>query len=66
MQEKLERSSDNKGYELKILIQTKEELATDRLFELISDVQIVKSPKLLADELRTQITVPQMQCTSFD
>ena len=53
--EKLERSSANKGYELKILIQTKEELATDRLFKLISDIQIVKSPKLLADELRTQM-----------
>ena len=53
--EKLERSSANKGYELKILIQTKEELATDRLFELISDIQIVKSPKLLADELRNKI-----------
>ncbi|SFT77414.1 site-specific DNA-methyltransferase (adenine-specific) [Lishizhenia tianjinensis] len=50
--EKLERSSANKGYELKILIQTKEELETDRLFELISDIQIVKSPKLLVDKLK--------------
>src|SRR5690606_25677620 len=49
--EKLERSSANKGYELKILVQTKEESGTDRLFEFISDIQIVKSPKLLADEL---------------
>lgn len=57
--EKLERSSANKNYELKILIQTKEELATDRLFEFMSDIQIVKSPKLLTDELRTQITVHQ-------
>lgn len=57
--EKLERSSANKGYELKILIQTKEELAMDRLFKFMSDIQIVKSPKLLADELRTQITAPQ-------
>ena len=51
--EKLERSSANKGYDLKILIQTKQELATDRLFEFMFDIQIVKSPKLLADELRT-------------
>jgi site-specific DNA-methyltransferase (adenine-specific) len=56
--EKLERSSVNKGYELKILIQTKEESGTDRLFEFISDIQIVKSPKLLADELKNKITAP--------
>lgn len=54
--EKLERSSANKGYELKILIQTKEESGTDRLFEFISDIQIVKSPKLLVDELKNEIT----------
>ena len=56
--EKLERSSANKGYELKILLQTKEESGTDRLFEFISDIQIVKSPKLLADELKNKITAP--------
>lgn len=56
--EKLERSSANKGYELKILVQTKEESGTDRLFEFISDIQIVKSPKLLADELKNKITAP--------
>ena len=54
--EKLERSSANKGYELKILIQTKEESGTDRLFEFISDIQIVKSPKLLADELKNKVS----------
>lgn len=58
--EKLERSSANKGYELKILIQTKEESGTDRLFEFISDIQIVKSPKLLADELKNKITAPKV------
>lgn len=57
--EKLERSSANKGYELKVLIQTKEELGTDRLFEFKSNVQIVKSPKLLADELKNKTTVPR-------
>lgn len=56
--EKLERSSANKGYELKILLQTKEESGTDRRFEFISDIQIVKSPKLLADELKNKITAP--------
>jgi site-specific DNA-methyltransferase (adenine-specific) len=56
--EKLERSSANRGYELKILIQTKVESGTDRLFEIISDIQIVKSPKLLADELKNKITAP--------
>ncbi|MEQ8910365.1 MAG: site-specific DNA-methyltransferase [Vicingaceae bacterium] len=56
--EKLERSSFNKGYELKILIQTKPESDSDRLFEFISDIQIIKSPKLLADELKNKITAP--------
>ncbi len=54
--EKLERSCVNKGYELKILIQTKDESGIDRLFEFISDIQIVKSPKLQADELKNKIT----------
>ena len=49
----------NKIYTGNCIDRLKEELGTDRLFELISDIQIVKSPKLLADELRTQITVPQ-------
>lgn len=56
--EKLERSSFNKGYELKILIQTKPESDSERLFEFISDIQIIKSPKLLADELKNKITAP--------
>lgn len=56
--EKLERSSSNKGYELKILIQTKPESDSDRLFEFISNIQIIKSPKLLADELKNKITAP--------
>lgn len=56
--EKLERSSFNKGYELKILIQTKPESDSDRLFEFISDIQIIKSPKLLAHELKNKITAP--------
>lgn len=50
--EKLERSCANKGYQLKVLIQTKKETGTDRLFEFSNDIQIIKSPKLLADELK--------------
>lgn len=56
--EKLERSSFNKGYELKILIQTKPESDSDRLFEFMSDIQIIKSPKLLTNELKKKITAP--------
>lgn len=56
--EKLERSSVNKGYELKILIQTKPESKSDRLFEFITDIQIIKSPKLLTAELKNKITTP--------
>lgn len=56
--EKLERSSANKGYALKILIQTREASGTDRLFEFIDDIQVIKSPKLLADDLKNKITSP--------
>lgn len=55
--EKLERSTANKGYEMKILIQTKVELETDRLFEFISDIKIIKSPKLLAKELKLELNL---------
>lgn len=53
--EKLERSCHKKGYKLKILIQTKENSGNDRLFEYSSDIQIIKSPKLLSNELRNKI-----------
>lgn len=57
--EKLEKSSLNKGYELKILIQTKPEAVSDRLFEFMTDIQIIKSPKLIADELKIKLFPPK-------
>ena len=57
--EKLERSCVGKGYKLKIIIQTKEETGADRLFEFVSNIQLVKSPKLLADELKNKMTTPR-------
>lgn len=53
--EKLERSCYKKGYELKILIQTKEDDENDRLFEYTNNIKIIKSPKLLSNELRNKI-----------
>lgn len=49
--EKLERACFNNRYILKIVIQTKEEKSNDRLFEYLSHIRIIKSPKLLAVEL---------------
>jgi site-specific DNA-methyltransferase (adenine-specific) len=48
--EKLERASNGKSYKMKILIQTKQ-TAVSRLFELETDVMIVKSLELQAREL---------------
>ncbi len=56
--EKLERSCKRKGYKLKVLIQTKKEIGSDRLFDFPSDVQIIKSPKLIMDDLRNGVTAP--------
>ena len=50
--EKLERSSQGKEYDLKIVIQTRKETEENRLFELVSDVRIIKSSKLKIDELK--------------
>lgn len=56
--EKLEKSSKGKGYFLKILIQTRKESTGNRLFELVSDVKIIKSTKLKIEELKEESTVP--------
>ncbi|AZQ60767.1 site-specific DNA-methyltransferase [Flammeovirga pectinis] len=50
--EKLEKASRNKKYNLKIVVQTKSENENSRLFEFKTDVKIIKSNKLLIDELR--------------
>lgn len=56
--EKLERSCQGKGYHLKIIIQTRKESKGNRLFELVSDVKIIKSAKLKIEELKRESTVP--------
>ncbi|MCB0852788.1 MAG: site-specific DNA-methyltransferase, partial [Bacteroidetes bacterium] len=57
--EKLERSCGKKNYELKILIQTKEENGKDRLFDLNYDIQVIKSPQLLTEELKRKSSAPK-------
>jgi site-specific DNA-methyltransferase (adenine-specific) len=56
--EKLERSCQGKEYHLKILIQTRNESNGNRLFELVSDVRIIKSGKLKIEQLKEESTVP--------
>jgi len=56
--EKLEKSCLGKKYDLKIVIQTRKESQGNRLFELVSDVKIIKSEKLIIEELKTKCTVP--------
>lgn len=55
---KLDKSSKNKGYELRIIYQTHEEQSSERLFEIISDIKIIKSPLLLIDEMKNEIDIP--------
>jgi site-specific DNA-methyltransferase (adenine-specific) len=55
--EKLERSCQGKEYHLKILIQTRNESKGNRLFELVSDVRIIKSGKLKIEQLKEESTV---------
>ncbi|MFV0506984.1 MAG: DNA-methyltransferase [Bacteroidales bacterium] len=50
--EKLEKSCKGKKYELKIVVQTKNEQAKNRLFGLETDVKVVKSDRLLIEELK--------------
>lgn len=56
--EKIEKSSNGKGYNLKIVIQTKEDSGADRLFEFKSDVEIIKSLEFQANELKYRILRP--------
>lgn len=58
--EKLEKSSKGKDFELKILIQTRNESRGNRLFEIESNVEIIKSQKLVVEELKEKSTVPNM------
>ncbi|WP_201293650.1 hypothetical protein [Tenacibaculum maritimum] len=64
---KLEKSCQGKDYDLKIVIQTRKEAKGNRLFELVSDVEIIKSDKLKIEELKTKSTVPNNgnRCTSL-
>lgn len=55
--EKLERACQGKEYHLKILIQTRNESKGNRLFELVSDVKIIKSAKLKIEQLKKESTV---------
>ena len=50
--EKLERASKNKGYKLKILIQTKEDIGNSRLFGINSDIEIMKANRFMINELK--------------
>ncbi|MEA3495531.1 MAG: site-specific DNA-methyltransferase [Bacteroidota bacterium] len=52
--EKLERACKGKEYYLKIVIQTKKEIGENRLFEFISDVQVIKSDKLKIEEIKEE------------
>lgn len=48
--EKIERASKGKGYKYKIVIQTKDSSGSSRLFEIQSDVEVIKSLELQAKE----------------
>jgi len=50
--EKLEKACKRKGYKLKIVIQTKDNIGNARLFEVNSDVAIVKGNQLQIEELK--------------
>ena len=53
--EKIERASQRKGYKLKIVIQTKAEASSSRIFNLVSDVKIIKSTSLILEEMKKDI-----------
>ncbi len=55
--EKLEKASNKKGYELKIVIQTSSNNIPS-LFEHNSDIKIIKSNKIIIEELANISTVP--------
>ena len=53
--EKLEKACIDKGYALKIIIQTKQEIGSSRLFAFNSDVQIIKSSELVIKEKKQEM-----------
>ncbi len=59
--EKLERACKGKKYNLKIVIQTRNQVKGDRLFELVSDVKIIKTGKLRIEELKTGTIMHNIQ-----
>jgi len=52
--EKLEKASLNKNYDYKIVVQTQES-ESNRLFEIQSDVEIIKSLALQSKEQRNKM-----------
>ena len=57
--EKLERACKGKGYKMKIVIQTKEDIGSSRLFGVNADVEIIKANKLQISEVKKEKnTVP--------
>ncbi len=59
--EKLEQSCHGKMFDLKIVIQTRKETSGNRLFEIESDVEIIKSQQLKIEELKTKSTLADKQ-----
>lgn len=59
--EKLEKSCRGKEYSLKIVIQTRKEAKGNRLFELVSDVQVIRALTLEIEELKEKNTVPNIK-----
>ena len=56
--EKLEKASKRKGYKLRLVIQTKTEAASNRLFTIKSDIKIIKANQLIIEELKKETAVP--------
>ena len=53
--ESIERASKKKEYKLKIVIQTKSETNSSRIFNLVSDVKIIKSTSLIIEEMKKNV-----------
>lgn len=53
--EKLEKSTEGKDYNLKIVLQTKSDIPTDKPFELKNNIRIIKTADLLINESQKQI-----------
>lgn len=55
--EKLEKASKGKGYQLKILVQTKEETNSSILFGISYDIEIIKANQLEIEILKRKMAV---------